>query len=107
MGYTRHHAIVVVGLPERVEEAHTAAVGLIGDAAPVTAVSPTVTNGLWSFAVLPDGSNDGWPESDKGDQRRDRLVEWLRKHDSCHWAEVQFADDDGRVEVTRHDREKP
>jgi hypothetical protein len=35
-------------------------------------------NGIVTFVLHPDGSKDGWDESDKGDRVRAELIEFLR-----------------------------
>lgn len=52
-------------------------------------------NGVWSFAILPDGSKEGWPETVKADgRRRDfmRLVETT----TFDAVEVHFGQDSER-----------
>lgn len=95
MGYMRHHAIVVTTWhDESINGAHKAAtdLGMI-----VTPITPAAINGYRSFMVCPDGSKEGWTDSDQGDANRDAFVSWLeRGGDSppwCDWAEVQYGDE--------------
>jgi hypothetical protein len=75
----------------------------------VTALLPGM-NDFWSFAVLPDGSKAGWPESEAGDMARDRIVEELerwRYNDGStpvRWVEVMFGATDEESAVTRDDK---
>ena len=109
MGYMRHHAIVVTSSDESLlREAHREAKELC----PLTTeVSDEAMNGYFSFMVPPDGSKEGWEESDEGDAARDALVAWLdakRYEDgstALDWVEVQFGDDDKESIVTRHSDE--
>lgn len=108
----RHHAIVVTGFGERIEKAHEAALAIfseksiLGDPpAPVTPLTDEVVNGYRSFAVLSDGSKDGWDTSDRGDADRDRLVAWLREDDYCVWAEVQYGDEEHENKMLRHEHD--
>lgn len=104
MGYMRHHAIVVTdgGYGDHIELAEEAAT------AHGCAVSPIVkspTNGYRSFLVATDGSKEGWPESDTGDERRAAFLAWLEttryEDGSCplRWVEVQYGDDEGVTKV--------
>jgi hypothetical protein len=74
-------------------------------------------NSTRSFLVAPDGSKEGWEESDKGDQRREEFVEWLRGQayndgsNPLAWielyfaAEQQFMDDFPGAEIVRGSHE--
>ena len=114
MGYMRHHAIVVTGFGDRVVTAHEVARAIFADdddplhgpPAPVTPLTNEVTNGYRSFAVLSDGSKEGWGASEKGDAARDKLIAWLREDDYCVWAEVQYGDEERQNKVTRHARDE-
>lgn len=103
MGYMRHHAIVVSSFnKESIEEAHDTAVGL---GMSVTGVSGSAVNGYRSFLVAPDGSKEGWSESDRGDEQRATFVEWLkgRAYDDgstlLDWVHVQFGDQNLHTEI--------
>lgn len=105
MGYMRHHAIVVTSsAPELLKAAHAKAVEL---GMSVTNLTAEVTNGYRSFLVAPDGSNEGWRESDAGDARRDQFTAWLdeQRYDddstSLGWVEVQFNDDEHETAIVR------
>lgn len=99
MGYMRHHAIMVTSHPDLAQKAHAKALGLFG----LDRVSPIInssSNHYASFFVSPDGSKEGWPESDRGDELRAAFVEWLREQyyedggTSIDWIEVQYGDED-------------
>lgn len=106
MGYMRHHGILVTTFDEKLAAtAHAKATEIFGDL--VTPLVEARVNGYvsfavlpLSFAVLPDGSKEGWPDSDKGDQQRETFRDWLntqREEDrsSCiDWVEVQYGDDE-------------
>lgn len=110
MGYIRHNAIVVTGMHEwshdssllTIFDAHVAA-----ENAGCRLVSPVVgpgTNGTSSFLVAPDGSKEGWTESDEQDQARDRFVAWLREQDPegyFDWVEVVLGSDDQEALIER------
>jgi hypothetical protein len=73
-------------------------------------VGPVVTtyNGHVMYAMLPDGSKEGWPASDQGDEIRERFKALFRQryadggsHDD--WLHVRFGDpDEGDRIVERH-----
>lgn len=107
MGYMRDHAIVVASWnSDDIQAARrlAEAVGLGDLATPIVARR---MNGGGSFAILPDGSKEGWIDSDIGDSQREEFVRCIRK--MCHgdgssnldWVEVQFADDERETKVVR------
>lgn len=107
MGYMRHNAIVVTTYDkERATEAHRVAENLLPGL--VTPIVEGWVNGYCSFFVAPDGSKEGWEDSAKGDEARNRFVEWLdeqRFDDNSTpfcWAEVVYSGDDRGASVTRH-----
>jgi hypothetical protein len=57
--------------------------------------------------VAPDGSKEGWDNSNTGDEQRAELVAWLesQRYDdgstSLDYAEVQFGDDDNDARILR------
>lgn len=110
MGYMRHHAIVVTSWSvDDLEAAHAEAVRLGCQTSPIVLFA---VNRGGSFLVAPDGSKEGWPESDNGDVQRRCLIAWLdgqRYEDgstSLGWVEVQFGDDDGVTTVVAHSDER-
>lgn len=97
MGYTKHHAIVVTCHSRLLlRNAWKKAKSLCRC---VSYVSPPTVNGYQSFIVFPDGSKEGWEESDEGDAGREKLKTYLRscnyQDGSCpfDWVEIQFGDD--------------
>jgi hypothetical protein len=112
MGYMRHHAIVVTSWDRSlIAKAHEQAVKLGAIVTELTDVDKSC-NGYSSFLVAPDGSKEGWEESEKGDEQRDKLVEWMdqQRYDdgssALGWVEVQFDDDEKQTLVTRHSDEQ-
>lgn len=109
MGYMRHHAIIVTGdmdyRPHEFIAARERAKTLFGP----TLVSPIIDspiNGYRSFLIAPDGSKEGWEESDRGDGARDQFKEWLRRERIfLDWVEVQYGDDEGVAKIVAHSRE--
>lgn len=123
MGYERNHAIVVTGGYSRemddvrdgsrewADFAREAAVRICGGRCPVTEVVEGVTNTRRSFAILPDGSKEGWDASGEGDDARASYVHWLEQQayedgsSPLAWVEVQFGDDEHDSRVLRHSDE--
>jgi hypothetical protein len=106
MGYMRHHAIIVTSFDaDLVTQAHAKATGL---GMLVTNITRDSVNGYQSFLAAPDGSKEGWDESDAGDARRAEFIDWLdsRRYEddstSIDWVEVQYGDDNGDNKVLRH-----
>ena len=68
MGYNVEHAIVVTSWDNKLlAKAHKKANEIFPE---VSERVPHITNGGASFLVPPDGSKEGWEESDAGDVRR-------------------------------------
>lgn len=89
MGYMRHHAIVVTsfddyGIGLALAKARELGLGPVGPIA-------SANNNEPSIFIPPDGSKEGWAQSNAGDIRRAAFVEWLRNEDTyCQWVEVSF-----------------
>ncbi len=106
MGYDRNHAIVVsswsLALLTEVRERAT------GCGNRASEIIKYVINDGGAFMVAPDGSKEGWEESEKGDAARAKFLQWAdsqRYADGStplRWAEVQFADDERVSIVTKH-----
>ncbi len=121
MGYYRHHTIIVTswltdsspsypGEGTSIETAHKVACGIF-DSAQVSPIVQSQMNGWWTFFVAPDGSKEGWDESDAGDAKRESFIEWLERarysdgSSSLKWVEVQYGDEEGDNRVLRHEGE--
>ena len=111
MGYIRHHAIVVTGFDEKIGSAWHIASVLFAGIAPVTPVTDEVVNGYRSFAVLPDGSKEGWEASAEGDDARAEFIDWMRQQENkdgsspWSWVEMQYGDDEHDTKVVVHSDE--
>ncbi len=112
MGWHRHHAIVVTSFnQDSIEWAHEKACEIFcanepeeydprgGRVTPVTEITDKVVNGYRSFMVAPDGSKEGWSESDRADDARESFIDWLEetRYDDgssllC-WVEVEFSNE--------------
>lgn len=74
MGTMQHHSIIVTSQIDLIEKAHEVATGLMPHVSPIIGGG---ANGQRSFAVLPDGSKEGWAESDVADDARAALIRWI------------------------------
>jgi hypothetical protein len=77
MGYIKNHAILVTTYDEeKAKEAHSKSMELLPDL--TTELKQSPVNSDYSFAILPDGSKEGWPESQEYDILRNNFCKWLR-----------------------------
>ena len=99
MGYIRHNAILVTGWNVHVDEAHKMALSIF-PCAQVTDVTREVINGYKSFLVAPDGSKEGWADSDDGDSRRADFIRRLETTDwYLDWVEVRYGTEGGAAQI--------
>ena len=117
VGYIKHNTIVVTGFKPDIQEAYKKAVRIF-DWRQVTKVSHEMSNGyhsfsilnkgyrliypkrLFGFAVIPDGSKEGWETSNDGDDNREKFFNWLKKKVRMLDAvDVRFGGDDDDVMV--------
>jgi len=97
MSYVQHHAIIVTSFDtNEIAAAHAKAVELGMLVSPLTQLGGL--NGYRHFAVFPDGSKEGWPESAEGDRQRRELVTWMqaRRHadgsNDLQFVEMSYGD---------------
>ena len=102
MGYIRHNAIIVTSWNEKaiesaVEKAREIGLQILGP-------SNQATNGYRSILVCPDGSKEGWEESDQGDQRRAKFRDFLNGDGSTNldWVEIAYGSDDQKASIVDH-----
>jgi hypothetical protein len=113
MGYRRHHAIIVTGCDYAQSRTALAAAHKFAqrDGGVVSPIVASRLNGYLSFALFPDGSKEGWNNSNEGDAHRAALIEFMdgfRYADGSSplaWVEVQYGDDDGRTCIISHSDE--
>lgn len=112
MGFIRHDAIAVTAWDRRranKAKRKAASLGL-----PVTTVSASVINGYCSFLICPDGSKEGWPDSDEGDRKREEWIKWVRdpkqKELYLDWSHVSYGGDDPDkaklIDFNRYERDE-
>lgn len=103
MSYVKHHAIVVtsVALGDQgaaLTRIHNMAqrIGL-----GVTPITASLYNAYSTFLVIPDGSNEGWPESLASDSRRAAFKALLDEdaYTCLDWVEISYSPDDGVAEI--------
>jgi len=101
MGYMRHHAIIVTSWDHNALDAALHQAVLLGNTCTTISVSPT--NDYRTFVVVPDGSKEGWEDSDKGDLARYQLRCWIADQEDggsrFSWAEVMYGDEEGELSV--------
>ncbi len=92
MGTIQHHAIVVTCWNDSIHGHRAVAAAIFGEGQ-VSAVTEVTTNSYSSFFVAPDGSKDGWEESNEGDARRAKFVAYLKStQGSPYWVEVGYGE---------------
>ena len=77
MSYTIHDAIIVT--THRMEAAISAREQALLFGLSATDIVESGVNGWMTFLIVPDGSKEGWPESDKGAAAREQWVAWARE----------------------------
>lgn len=106
MGYIRHHSIVVTSYGETTKLAHDKAKEIFG--ANVSEIVNSNINGYQSFFVAPDGSKEGWEESEQGDKDRALFIQFIEQQkyendsNSISFAELFYGDDEGESKVVNH-----
>ena len=104
MGYIKHHAIVITTWQEDLVPKLLASARELD--LEVLSSGPTYINGYSTIIILPDGSKEGWEESDRGDSMRTlfktRLQDFEYEDGSSplEWVEVAYGSDDARAVVT-------
>lgn len=106
MGYMKHHAIVVTAYKTSIEKAYAKAKATFN-----TLCSPIVegiVNGYASFFIAPDGSKEGWYESNLYDTKREEFIDWMmqqRYEDGSNcidFVELRYGGDDDKADIIRH-----
>jgi hypothetical protein len=110
MGTINHTALILTSLfVEKITEAHKVAVSIFGELA--TPLIPYVVNEGMSFMIAPDGSKEGWSQSDNRDHDQAEFISWVNdtfnyieegeRNQFIEMVEVTFGeyDKDGKVSV--------
>jgi len=96
MSHVLHHAVIVTSWEAAaVAYAHQTARGLFtdGEFCLVSPITKARHNGYQSFAVLPCGSNAGWPDAEEHVRKLKEFTDWLAKQSHLQWVAIQFGDD--------------
>jgi predicted phage-related endonuclease len=91
MGFIYHNAIVATSW----EADHIFKAHLIADELGLrpTGVSGPYTNGYMSFLIPPDGSKEGWPESERYNDLRDQWAKGVADEGLyVDWVEVGYGE---------------
>jgi hypothetical protein len=108
MGHIRHNAIIVTGFQAAALVAAEDFAKSVG--AKVIGPDESPINGYHTLLIAPDGSKEGWHESDIGDLARAKIRAWLEAGDSrqqyFEWAEIAYGNDDSKAEIV-HSRWEP
>lgn len=106
MSYEKHNAIVITGSDSSLISAAAAKAEELY--LQVLGPSEAVVNGFRSILICPDGSKEGWEESDIGDKRRADFKAWLNSRrfedgsTQLHWVEVEYSSDTGNAIIAEH-----
>lgn len=91
MGIIHHYAIILTADSERIEMFRQKAKEIFDSM--VSAVVFSRFNGYASIFIAPDGSKEGWNESDNGDKQRNEFIKWLREAPGYpSWVEVGYGE---------------
>ena len=107
-----HEARVIFGITDR-------SLRVLGRFGIVSDLMVSPLNGVKSFLIAPDGSYEGYDESDTYDAKRDAFVDWVRAqipdwgYPPVLYVEVSFEDEmamdrgEDAVAIVRHSRQDP
>ncbi len=92
MGWIKHDAIIVTSCDE--EGLNSIREKAISLGLTVSEIVRSPINGYASFLVAPDGSKEGWEDSDIGNERRKAFIAWLREGESrwSDWIAVEYGE---------------
>ena len=102
MGYINHHAIVCTAWDKKsILSLHEKAKEIFGQQVSELIRSPI--NGYVSFFVAPDGSKEGWEESDIGNKRREDFLKWCTEDNGFYDAvEIYYGGDEPDLNGIKH-----
>jgi hypothetical protein len=106
MGYIKHHGIAVTSYGKDICKAHKKAKKIFGDR--TSEILNSEMNNYQSFFIAPDGSKEGWEESNAGDNQRKSFVKWVNKQafkdgsNSISFCEFFYGEDNGDSQVENH-----
>lgn len=96
MGYIRHNAIILTSDETRLTKVRDKAlVHFQSSCVRVSEMTGATMNGYVSCLIAPDGSKEGWTDSDEGDRLRESFVAWLAEEGPLiDYIEVEFGGDE-------------
>tara|TARA_R110000851_G_scaffold147756_1_gene287757 strand:- start:745 stop:1071 length:327 start_codon:yes stop_codon:yes gene_type:complete len=107
MGYIKHHGIAVTSsIDELTKEAHTQAKSIFKER--TSEIVNSETNGYKSFFIAPDGSKEGWEESNSVNDQRETFVKWVSEQahedgsNSISFCEFFYGEDNGYSQIENH-----
>lgn len=106
MGYIRHHTIIITSFD------HKTILEVTREAKKIfsSLVSNVIKsmNGFESFFIAPDGSKEGWEDSDFADRGRKQFIKFI-KSKTCmdgsnpiSFVEIFYGDNDGECKIINH-----
>lgn len=101
MGYIKHHAIIITSWDDKI-------LLKIKKKFPVSSeIIKSHVNGYCSLFIPPDGSKEGWPDSDAGDEVRRKIKKYINslaykdKSNRVQYVEVSY-DEKRDVKIESH-----
>lgn len=111
MGFMKHDSIIITCFSkELIEKAYNKSISIFSQNN-VSDIMVSNINEYYSFFIPPDGSKEGWPESDLGDHKRKIIINWLNKQryedgsTPYSWVCVQYGSDDKKTKIINHSDE--
>lgn len=99
MGVIHHHTVIAtVNIQENIDKVKAWIYGLPPGKRKRFCDAPAPVNGYHTFILVPDGSKEGWPESDAGDQFRAEFISFLDSFayedgsSNISWVEVAYGE---------------
>lgn len=107
MGYLKHDTIVVTDWSADIEIVREEAIKIFeakneGYSRIISPLVGSVINSQKSFFIAPDGSKEGWSDSNLAEEARVEFLDWLRKSKYfCDYVLIRFGGDDEYDEIVR------
>lgn len=102
MGTIQHHVIVCTSWKEEhIKEAYDKALNIFPIHL-VSDLSEETINGYRSFCIFPDGSKEGWPDSDSMDAKRDMFIKKLKEQDNFYVNFVEITYGEIEYKIVSH-----
>jgi len=99
MGIIHHHTVIAtVNIKENISKVQAWIASLPPEKRQRFCDRPAIVNGYHTFILVPDGSKEGWSESDEGDRFRFEFIKFLDSFvyadgsSNVSWVEVGFGE---------------